>query len=525
MANAPTFALPSGRPKTAAAPVRERDSSVMLAVGLAAFMAVIIAISVIAHTGLFALVALPVFVGAVLFFSIKDTPTALAFYFAYTALEGMYKYVTGFSQAIYVIKPILAIIIFAGWIMVRRTRGEPLQKLPMGVLLGLFVGWGILEIFNPLGSGPVASLVTMLVWYVIPIGFYVVGYNSRFTSRQMVTLLYVLVMVCTVVSAFAFIQYMMGRGWTLSHVPGYSNLKLAMWTGADEAGNKVISFRPASTTSAEGFATLWSNLGALTSLGLILLPRISPARRALLLVCLLTNIGGLIVSGVRLFVLISIVEVFLILILTSTSAAALRRNLALGVVVTILAMLGFGAAQGVSQGAIASRYAETFANPYAKYTQERQGGVVGQLAWLQGFFIQYPLGIGFQRGVGGEGGQQDVASGRIVMNRETQFAAIGDDMGLPGLILFSFLVVAMLFYGKGAFQKLKDVQIKTLAAILLIATFGYTIGYWGGQMLIAVGDYIWLFVGVLFTLPGLVRRQSAPLAAGASGPAVPGVAR
>ena len=508
MSYASASPFPVKEQQKAASPAGQ-DNSAALAAGLAAVMTAIIAVSVFTHTSLPALATIPLFIFAILSYAMKDTTTAIAVYLAYTAMEGMFKYMTNFSQAVYVVKPLLAVVIFLGWFFVRRRTGGPPLRFPLGGILTMFWIWGAFEVFNPTGNGFVSGSATFLVWYVIPLAFYMIGYNAHLSMRQIVHLLYTLVAVCTVVSAFAFVQFSMGREWTVSHVVGYSHLSLAMWGGTDSAGHDVTSFRPASTTAAEGFATLWSNAGALGALALLLLPGISVGRKVVLIGCLLINVGGLLVSGVRLFVLISMMEVALMFFLTSNSAVALRRNLAVSLLVAAVALIGFNAAQSVSNGAVASRYAETLSNPYAKYSAERGGGFSGQSVWLTGFLTEHPFGVGYQRGIGGKGGTEDADKNKLVINRETQFAAIGDDMGAPGLAIFSVLVIAMLAYGYQAFRRIKNVQIKLLAATLFIALLGYTVGYWGGQMLAAVGDFIWLFAGLLYGLPLLERRTQA----------------
>jgi hypothetical protein len=485
------------------------DKSLVMPLALGALVTLIIVASIVTHSATVAFALLLVFIIGVIYGAMTNIHTAIAWYLAYAAVEGMYKVMTDFSQAIYVIKPLLAVIILVGWALNNHRRGVRPKALPLVIIIILFLAWGMCETLNPLGSGLVPSIVTWLIWYTVPLSFFVVGYNTLTTTKQVVKLLYVLLAVSTVVSAFAFVEYMMGRAWTLVHVPGYHNLSLAMWIGADSSGHKVISFRPASTTSSEGFGTLWSNIGTVTALGLTLLPKVSLPRKIVLFLCVLVNIGGLIVSGVRLYVGISILEVVLLFILTSVSPRLLMRNLLLTAIVLGLAFAGFTASQDISNGAIASRYAATFANPYQKFSQERDGGFVGQALWVTDFLAQHPLGIGYQRGMSGDGGKHDRDSGRIIVNRETQYAATSDDMGIPGLCLLLIIIGAMLTRGASVFRRLRLPQFKILGVILFISLIGYTLGYSGGQMFILMGDYIWLYTAFLFALPALERQEIA----------------
>jgi len=491
--------------KTAASKTYSLGTSSALAVGLGALMVAIVGGSVATHTSTFAFAFIPIFIFAIVIYAMRDTTIALSIYFTYTALEGMFKYMSNFSQAVYVVKPLLVGIILAGLFLSNRMNGMRLRKLPLAAIISLFIAWGLLEAFHPLGVGVSSGILTALIWYIIPIGFYVIGFNVFQSSKRIVSMLLVIMAVCTVVSAFGFLQYNMGREWTVAHVPGYSNLRMNTWNGADSSGTHIAQFRPASTSADEGFTQFWAQLGALIALAMMLLNNASLRCRIILAICFIVNVCGLLTGGSRMMLVVGVMQLPLLFGLTSTSPRALLRNLGLAAVVVGITWVAFSSVQSISHGSIASRYGETLANPLAKFGSDR-GGFQGQGSWFLDFLGQHPLGIGYQRGTEGS---WDATTKNISVNRETQFAAISGDMGAPGLLLLLGIVAGITIGGIRAVRALKNPEFRIIGAMLLLALMGYFIAFWAGQMLQAVGDYLWLFAALLFTLPRLERRMSS----------------
>ena len=471
---------------------------------LGAFMTLIIAGSVVTHSAILAFGSIPVFVVGVVWNALRNPTLALSLYFTYTALEGMFKYMSNSSQAIYVVKPFLLMALVLGWLMSNHAGGKRAYTPPFAALVGLFALWSLFGAVNPQASGIVPGILTALIWYILPLAMYFIGYDAFRSYTRMLPLLYTIIAVCTVVAAFAFIQYNMGRPWTVANVPGYKNLSYAMWGGTDASGVEIKSFRPASTTASEGFATVWAHTGVILSLGILMMPKTSLRVKLALAATMLINFAGLLTCGVRLFVVIGIIEVVLLLLLSSNSMKAAGRNILILLFVAGIVGIGVNAAQSISNGAIVSRYAETLANPLEKFSKDR-GGFEGQGGWFIQFLTDHPLGIGYQRGTGSWEDNKD----HVVANRETQFAAVSGDLGLPGLLLFVGIVVAILVTGFRRYRSLKTPTYRMLGTLLFVMLIGSSISFWGGSLIVVEGDYIWFFAGLLFMLPGLEKQEAA----------------
>ena len=491
-------------PAPAAAAKAVPRTSAWPALILSLFMVIIITSTVFTHSPALAFGSIPVFIIGIVYNALRNPTLALAIYFTYTALEGMFKYMSNSSQIIYVIKPFLLVMLAVGWIMSNHANGKRTYMPPFAALVGLFALWCLFGAVNPQASGIVPGVLTALIWYILPTVMYFIGYDAFRSYAHILTLLYAIIAICTVVAAFAFIQYSMGRNWTIANVPGYSNLMFARWTGTDASGAQIVSFRPASTTAAEGFATVWAHTGAIISLGLLLMPKISVRIKFVLIACMFISFAGLLTCGVRLFVIIGIIEAVSLLVLSSNSPKAFGRNILVLLLTIAVLGTGFTAAQSISNGAIISRYAETLSDPVAKFGADR-GGFEGQGGWFLQFLADYPLGIGYQRGTG----TWEDSKSNVVVNRETQFASISGDLGLPGLLLFVGIIASILVTGFRRYRVLKAPSYRILGTLLFVMLIGSTISFWGGSLLALEGDYIWMFAGLLFMLPELDKRTAA----------------
>jgi len=482
-----------------------------LGLGLAAVMALTIAATL---TGglVGALTSLVLLAGAVIVFAVQGRDLwALGAFFTYAALEGMYKYLTSFSQAVYVVKPLLIVVLVGGWLLHRRRQTGRAPGPPLVVATALFIVWSFLMAFHPAGGGIAGGLATALLWYGGPAVFYYLGYHAAQRSLASVErILYVLVAVSTVVSAFALVQYLMGQPWTEAHLPGYATMSQtsASWFVADEVkGGFVAGWRPASTTSMPGGGAFYAYLGVLLTFGLILRPSMAPGTRVTLIVCLLLNFVALLVTGVRLYVVILMFAAPLLLVLSARTSRVLGRNAGFALLAAMICLGGFLTAQMLSGGALIHRYAETLANPMARYQKDRGGN----LTYLPAFLSANPFGMGYQRGVEGysqQGFARKFGSDSTLrsLNRETQFNSVAIDMGLPGLALLVGLLVAILVQGWRSLRRLSDPSLRVLGATLFVLLCGYAAACLGGPALQGA-DPFWTGAALLFSLPLLQHRQ------------------
>lgn len=437
----------------------------------------------------------------------RNFVAAIAVFMAYAAMDGMYRYLSHFSQVVYGVKPLLAGVLLIGWLFGRHPGLGQRSRLPLAGLLGVLFCWGILEAFNPLSAGALAGMLTFGVWYVAPLFLYFLCYRAVRTPQQIETLCYALVGISTVVSLFTVFQYAMGQQWTLTHLPGYNLISQGGWWVTDATGQITdTSWRPASTTATGGGGALWSHMGSLIALGLFLSRRTSRSRKVGLSVCLLANVVGLLASCVRLYVVTGVFEVILLFILLARSPREMVRNFGLLVAVGAIFGLGFSAVQSLSNGMIFRRYADTLANPFAKFQQDRGG--THRAVNLGKFVAQYPFGIGWQRGL--EGGLQRADNtGPVVADRESQFNSTADDMGIPGLAILFILMSFCTIQGWRSFSCLTDPHLRMIGVTLWVLLIGYFVSFLSGPSLQGA-DPFWIFLALLLALPWVGRHAASP---------------
>ena len=446
---------------------------------------------------------LPLVLATLAFMFKGDFPTAIATYFGYLGMEGMFKYLSGFSQAVYIISPLLLGAILAGWRMSLTNRNIKQKNPPFAVFLAMFAGWGIVQSLNPHGVGLVGSLASLMLWYVGPSLIYIVIYNTVRHQHQILTLLYVFLAVCTIISSCAILQFVLGHDWTEAHFPGYHDITQTSWSVVSDKGAAAVgSFRPAATTSMGGGGAGWAEWGAALALGLLFQPTLHVKLRVVLAACLLVNVVGLLVSGVRLWVFVGLFEALLFVFVLAKTPAEFLKNIGFLTAVTLVASIAFGGAQAISGGIIGSRYAETARNPLAKFQHDRGENVTSVASYV----INYPLGSGFQQGLGVREVRQDKYD-PVVRDRngETEFGAIAADMGLPGLLLLCGIVLTVLVNGWYCLRCLKDRCLRTIGATLFISLAGYVPASFGGPVFQSAA-YFWILAALLAVLPAIEKR-------------------
>lgn len=481
-------------------------SAAVLALILAAIMVLTIAGTVFVSNNL-AFVSIVPLALAILFFASRDSVAATAALFVFLAMEGMYKYLSLFAPAVYAIRPALILVIVLGWLLSLRARNAKLTAAPLTALIVGFLLWGATEILNDHGFGLVRGLATFVLFYLSPVAFYVLGVNTVKSSRQVEIFCYVLVAVCTVVSAFAVVQFVMGLDWTKAHMPGYASALTTDWFVLNEQGAVTASsFRPASTTPIGGGGAVWANLGVITSFGLLFSPKLGPGRKAGLITCLMLNIVGLFVSGVRLYMVTGIFEAVFFVLIAAGSTRNMERTLGMLLGVGAVVAVASAGAMAISGGSLMQRYADTLSNPLAKYSHDRGGNLVA----LTNLATRYPLGVGYQYGLGHSdtdiGNSADPAV--QARNGETQWGAIAGDMGVPGLVLLAGLMLGCLVNGWRAFRRLRRPHTKILAATLLASLAGYFPACFGGPAMQGT-IHFWYIAAILIVLPAVEKREAA----------------
>jgi hypothetical protein len=477
--------------------------SVRMAILLAGLMSCIIAGTVFGGKGI-AFASIPCLIAAVTLSAISRPVLALTVYFTYTCLEGMYKYLSDFSQVVYIIKPILAVVIVAAWVFSRGMTGRHIVKPPLAAIILFWMAWGCVEIFFPTGAGVVGSTVTFMTWYLLPVALYFLTYDCVKKYSQAHVIVTALMLLSTVISGFALVQYGMGREWTIAHLPGYQNITQHNWWITSSNGQiQGTSWSPASTTSYSGIACTWSNIGAILALGLLLSPTTGSTGKIWLSVCLVTNVMSLLISGGRTYVILFPLEALLLFVLGLRLQKNPLHTVGAAILFILVIAIGYNVAQNMTKGLAAGRYAATASNPFGRFAEDRGGNFTS----LGTFIPEYPLGVGYQRGTDSGDNVQSL----ILANRETEFGAIAADMGIPGVILLVTVVGALLWKGWRSCTAMKTPRNAMFALTIFVLLLGNVISFLGAPT-IEGADYFWVLFGILLALPRIEKRGEIPVA-------------
>ncbi len=474
------------------------SSSMTLPLVLSIIMALIIAGTIFVGKGI-AIASIPLFIIAIIGYAFHDRVSAICVLISYAAMEGMFKYLTGFSQAVYAVKPFLLLLLLIIWGLNVKRSGRPPGKLPLIPWIVALAAWGLVEAINPLGGGLASSVLALWVWYLAPVVLYILVSDTVKNVDQINKICLSLVAVSVVVSGFAVVQYTMGHSWTTAHLPGYDKIRDAVWFVQNTKGHVTSSsWEPASTGATSGGGAFWAYVGIVTMLGIVLSSATTYTQKVVLALCFIVNIAGLLVSGVRLYVTTGIVVSLLLLVLLSTTRRQLLRSCGVASLALIFISVGFNIAQSSSNGVIASRYADTLAHPVAKAQHDRGGN----MTYLLPLLTQYPFGFGFQRGT--EVGQYSAGGTGLSMNRETQFNSMSNDCGLPGLIILVALLILTVRKSFRTFKTTKTPYLRAIAALMFVLLIGFTMQCFGGPALQS-SDCFWIFAGLTAALPAIQR--------------------
>lgn len=477
----------------------------MPGVMLALFMVLSVAGSLVGHKAV-AIGSAIALVLVVVLAAFKDANISLIGFLAYSAMEGMYKYLTNFSSVIYVIKPALLGFIVLMWLVNTRLMRKKLRLFPLSAFMGVFLLWGLAQVLNPFARGIASGLATYLVWYLLPITMLPLVLNTTRSEGKEARIRFAIVVMSVVVSLFAILQFRMGRAWTESHLPGYASMSASDWWATDSSGKIIAaSFRPASTTATGGGGGYWAHLGVLFALTFVIAPGISLRMRIISSVLLMINMMGILVSGVRLYIVILPVETLFWIAVTARSIRQVARNIGLTAVAALIMYGGFLAAQALSNGKLGARYKETISSPLTKFQKDRGNN----FAFLPFFLSQFPLGVGYQHALGGYAGKANEA-GALKLNRETVFNETATDFGVPGLVFTLGFLLGFPFYGWKVVKSIKDKTQSFTAGLYVGIMAGYFFMGFGGPSLQAA-DFYWLSIGLVFSYPYFnVEEDAAP---------------
>ncbi len=484
----------------------------------------IIAGSIIAKTG-FTYATLALMFIAIFGYALVDSWRAIFLFIIYLSLEGMYKYTSNFSPAVYIIAPLLSIIIFIGWRIRSRGEAEQLQsKTVTPVKPSLFqsgrddslalpkiapwvfalIALSLLQTANPDSPGFINSLNGGVVWYIGPMSFFFVTFFALKHRKEAMGFVYTMLVTGVLVSGYAFLQFTLGEAWVDSHVPGMANMAKFSY-GLDGGGGvyQEGAYRPASTAAIAGGYVVATCMAMLAALTVATMPQMVMWRRALALLATTVLVMGLAVSGVRQVVLNLCVGIPVLLALSVRRFEdAIRIYFMMFLIGGILGG-SFMTADNAAEGKLSKRFGSVFTgNPLDNYAQNRGGS----LEYMPKAIATRPLGIGIRRGTRGNAG--GILGGDLLIfnNRETQWNAVQADLGIFGIICLAGYMITALVQGLHICRTLPDPNLRSIAILMYVVILFNVIASFGSTVL--QSNYMfWMVSGILFALPRIAVSE------------------
>lgn len=441
-------------------------------------------------------------------------------------LEGPVKLGTGGHEAASVVRDVLIYAVAAGALMRLLASHQRITLPPLSGWVVAFVTLVLIEALNPNTHGITKALGgyrQQLEW----VPFFFFGYalmRSKRRFRQMFLILGVIALANGIVSTY---QTRLSPGQLASWGPGYRELVYGTEVSGQKGGlagrvfgaEGVARVRPPALGTDAGFS---AGVGVLALVGtLALLAAVGLRRRWPVVLLCLGALVGIATGEGRLQVVGAVLAVLAFTLLSLSAGKQFTRPLAVIIGIIVLAIpLGavFVSAVGSSTFARYSSIAPGNISPETKDTK------TSSLKEIPNVIAQTPFGVGLGS-VGAATGFGGVASqgegiGAHGVSAETEYNFVTDELGLPGLILWSAFTIRLIVLGLRGLPRIEDLELRIDLAAMLAILIGFTLmGFSGPTMSSpAFGAFFWFMAGT-FSYWFITRRRRRSLS-----PALPGAA-
>lgn len=452
-----------------------------------------------------ALIALAM--GLLVYYSSLQSSIKLLFY--YLGFEGFFKIMSNYNPVIHIGADIFALILVlksvSHW---RTTPGSGQRKKPPFLpLFCMHIAWFFITFTNPYALSLVSSIAGAKV-YLTMMTLFFFGYYFVNNAREIRSYFVPWLVVAALQIWTSIYQGMIGPQSVLHMHPRYAVL-LEKLSG--------YAFRPFGLTSLPGGPSVYLYMIAPIALYFIFNSR-SVLARVLIAVHLPFLALALMLCQVRSAILKALVggASFLgynsFLSLRASPQKFARQILigacAIGVIAICTPTLMGWVTDKYSDNSRAIERSLSLFN-YDKVKDAREGA-------LDRFFIyakMVPLGAGLSRTGAAAGKFQTLIDNDKFFPRsfftDNTFLAVLVDLGLPGLIIFILLVLALLIRGAKIVWTEPDPEYKSIAIAISASLGAIVIGTYGAEAILYNPEaaYFWFFAGVLMRIPEMSPAQ------------------
>jgi len=435
---------------------------------------------------------------------------AVWFLFFYLGVEGMLKMLSNYNPIIHVGSDILVFVLCARWFLslLLNRASIPKDLPPFLPIFALHFTWFLIEFANPYALGLVPSLAGAKI-YVTMFMLYFFGYYLTESVKDAGFYMIPWIFTAFVQTVTGLYQAHVGPSSVLSLAPGYA-AALRKFEG--------YAFRPFGTTNLAGGPAEFIFLASPFLIYFIIKGRVKIVRFflvALLPAALMT----VIVCQVRSALMKQIVGVAgFIFLLTLKSRGETRKQLLI-VVPAVAVILAFvlpmvtsqWAAQNAEGAAAIGRTMTLF--DYKQISRAREGA--GDR--ITSFAQEVPLGAGLSRTGASAGKFADLIANDPFYPggffSDNFWAATIAEVGIPGSIILTALLVAMILRGLDGIRRTQDLDYIAAQAVLTSCLIMVMSGLWGAEGVLYNPEaaYYWFFSGVLMKLVKLGPAQQLKL--------------
>lgn len=412
--------------------------------------------------------------------------------------QGFFKIVSNYHPLIHVGADIVILCLLAKMLIFR----QEYRKFPPFTLLFIihFI-WLFVELFNPYSLGITASIAGSKV-YITMFLLYFFGYFTIRNTAEVHKIFFLFVILALIQVVFSIYQGYNGANSVLSIHPGYQ-IQLNKFKG--------YAFRPFGLTHVPGGPSVYIYM----VIPFVLYFLISSKRTfdKLLYFSLLPAIGlTLIFCQVRSAIVKSIFAFFIFSLLSFASKANIFgknkiRYFITTLIITVSTLFSLNYLIDITEKESddTEQAVERSLSVFDIQSMEkaRRGAWDRFILYAQ----QVPLGAGFSR-VGAAAGAFEVLNAndphfpRGHFFSDNLFVHLLIEVGLPGLILITFLALSILYFGVKFWRNEKDIHLIGPVIAILSSLCAIFIGSYGGEGLVynPESGFFWLFSGVLVSI-------------------------
>jgi hypothetical protein len=430
---------------------------------------------------------------------LEVTVVILALYLG--LLDGPVKLGSGGHEVATVFRDVLIFAVSLGAVLRLLASKERVRLPPLSGWVLVFVALVVAEAFSPSTHGIVKALGGFRQQLEF-IPFFFFGYvlmRSKDRFRKLFIVLGVIALANGIVSTY---QTKLSPGQLASWGPGYSELVYGTQGPGAKGGNAARLY------SSEGQARirppgLGKDAGFSGGVGLVALPctlaLLATGGRRKRRVAMLFCLGALlaVVTGLgRLQVVGAVFAMLAFALLSASAGRRMTRPLTALLGVLVLAVPLGAVLVSVEASGTFNRYAE-IAPGSAVGSKDKK---TSELSHLPHQLEVAPFGVGLASagaasGFGGKVAEEFEGHG---VGGETQYNFIADEVGLPGLLLWTGLVLNMILLAVRRLRHIADVELRIdLAGVFAIPVVLLLIGISGPVMgSAALGSFFWFTAGI-----------------------------